>query len=373
MGAHNCDGRTGQELGPNSFREISQMNRLSNQKIEDHQSFIKSSRDQQRLGVVNIDRVKMKIIDCGNIKSVFGEIEETQKNLREYVEQLQHIAPNSIVIVVGGSDDLNFPILQSICSSSHEKQVFHLLRIDPQLDIEEQYRKQFDELEPTFHENNQSYFRMAIENEEIMSKLNKVTFFGLQGHKVSQDQIDSLNSVAVDKFEFIFYDKHLRRYQQSSQEREQGLYNPTIVLNSLLQAYKVQPQLSEQKYISKLIVNLDLQAIKSQYALGVSEPCPAFGFSIEEIEELSYQLGQQNQLKVFTISEYNPAIEKVRTGNILNSIYQNLLLGIAKRLHTEGKLTEQQIKQVDEIKQQNLMKQEEHQDQNQYVYSSILD
>ena len=50
-------------------------------------------------------------MDCGNVESVFGELEKTQNNLREYIRTLSEIVPDSIVIVIGGADDLNYPVM----------------------------------------------------------------------------------------------------------------------------------------------------------------------------------------------------------------------------------------------------------------------
>lgn len=79
------------------------------------------------------------------------------------------------------------------------------------------------------------------------------------------------------------------------------------------------------------VVSLDLSSVKADLLPGVSEPCPAFGLSLEEIEEIVIILGQSPKLRVLTISEYNPAIEKFKSGSCLNRIWNSLLVGLAKQ------------------------------------------
>ena len=48
------------------------------------------------------------------------------------------MSQDSIVIVIGGTDDLNLPVLEAYTSNtfSNNDPTLHLLRIDPQLDME---------------------------------------------------------------------------------------------------------------------------------------------------------------------------------------------------------------------------------------------
>ena len=65
------------------------------------------------------------------------------------------------------------------------------------------------------------------------------------------------------------------------------------------------------------LVSVDLSSVKSQYAPGVGLPSPAMGFTDTQISEIAFKVGKDPCNRVFSVSEYNPAIEKYRTGTLL--------------------------------------------------------
>lgn len=68
------------------------------------------------------------------------------------------------------------------------------------------------------------------------------------------------------------------------------------------------------------VVCMDLSVVKGVHVPGVSDPCPTQGFDEEEIEDLMVSLGEKastGQLKAFSVTEYNPAIEKHTTGTFI--------------------------------------------------------
>ena len=69
---------------------------------------------------------------------------------------------NSRVIVLGGGDELTLSILKA---ASDALPGSGAVILDPCLDVKPQQRRQIDELEPTFHETNQSHLRKLITNE----------------------------------------------------------------------------------------------------------------------------------------------------------------------------------------------------------------
>ncbi len=63
-------------------------------------------------------------------------------------------------------------------------------------------------------------------------------------------------------------------------------------------------------YISGVnFCSVDLSSLHSLEFPGVSLPSPACGFTIKEMEEIMH-LNGLNKVKVISLSEYNPAIEK---------------------------------------------------------------
>lgn len=60
---------------------------------------------------------------------------------------------------------------------------------------------------------------------------------------------------------------------------------------------------------------------------GVAEPNYGMGFSMAELERMSFVAGQRSATRVLAISEYNPAIEKFQTGLLLCKLFANFLFG----------------------------------------------
>ena len=77
--------------------------------------------------------------------------------------------------------------------------------------------------------------------------------------------------------------------------------------------------------------SVDLAAVKAEWAPGVSCPSPAFGISGRELMEMAESIGQKTRVKIVTVSEYNPAIEKFKTGTLVNQVFYSLLVGLAKK------------------------------------------
>ena len=67
------------------------------------------------------------------------------------------------------------------------------------------------------------------------------------------------------------------------------------------------------------------------YAPGVGLPSPAMGFTETQVSEIAHKIGKNPSNKVFSISEYNPAIEKYKTGTLLQSIFSSYLFGVAEQ------------------------------------------
>ena len=82
---------------------------------------------------------------------------------------------------------------------------------------------------------------------------------------------------------------------------------------------------------NKELVSLDLSAVKAHFAPGVGIPSPAMGFTDVQVSEIAYKIGLDTNNRVFSVSEYNPAIEKYRTGTLLQYIFSSFLFGIAEQ------------------------------------------
>ena len=66
-----------------------------------------------------------------------------------------------------------------------------------------------------------------------------------------------------------------------------------------------------------IVCQIDLSSIKSLYFPGCSIPSPAFGFDPDDMAEMLGILGRDRRLRVVTLTEFNPAIEKTRSGKLI--------------------------------------------------------
>ena len=90
-------------------------------------------------------------------------------------------------------------------------------------------------------------------------------------------------------------------------------------------------ELVENLDTARELVTVDLSCVKSQYAPGVGLPSPAMGFTESQINEIARKVGTDPTNRVFAVSEYNPAIEKYRTGTLLQYLFSSFLFGIAEQ------------------------------------------
>ena len=75
-------------------------------------------------------------------------------------------------------------------------------------------------------------------------------------------------------------------------------------------------------------VSIDLSVLKApQHLCGITYPSPAKGIQPAELLEIAYQAGSTGA-KVLSVSEYNPAIEKFRTGTFVAQLFTEFLHGL---------------------------------------------
>ena len=154
---------------------------------------------------IKISEMKIKVYDCGNIKAKSRNLEDLFTQIHDAVFQILSQIINSKVFIVGGTDDLLFPVLKA---SSQIYQGLNLLRIDPALDVKPKFMKRFDD-EVEYFEHHLSHFRMILEDESIVKSLKQTTFFGLHGHKVTQKELDYVKS-QID-CTIIYFEKDIKR------------------------------------------------------------------------------------------------------------------------------------------------------------------
>ena len=124
---------------------------------------------------IKLSEMKIKIYDCGNIKCENREITNLHASIQKVILQITSSIKNSIVFIIGGTDDLLYPVLKATSESLKD---LNLVRIDSAFDMKGKHLKRFDEL-VVYYEHHLSHFRMILEDEGIVKSLKQTTFFAL--------------------------------------------------------------------------------------------------------------------------------------------------------------------------------------------------
>lgn len=75
----------------------------------------------------------------------------------------------------------------------------------------------------------------------------------------------------------------------------------------------------------KTAVCIDLSCINSNFVPGVSEPSSVFGLTDQQLIDTLQTLTDLNHDNLIIISEYNPAIEKFKTGEFILTAFAQVL------------------------------------------------
>lgn len=150
IGASACESRTGAEKGSECVREL--MKQSTMQWFEE-------------------DELRVKLWDCGDVKF--------HSHLTEAVKLITSKVPNSVILVIGGTDDMNLSVAKGMDDS------LSIVRVESSLDVAPKFKKQAFKDGPITYEDlhHLSNVRMLIE--EQSSRLQSLTVFGVQGHKVT--------------------------------------------------------------------------------------------------------------------------------------------------------------------------------------------
>jgi arginase family enzyme len=129
MGASNCDSRTGAEKGPECVREI-----------------------MKKMHLKISHPLKFKLVDCGDVSNL-GDLESLTSLL---TSQYTH----SVILVIGGTDELNLGVLRGI------NDAVHYIKVDSSLDVKEAFKKEEYKDGPVIVNDlhHLSYFRMMMED-----------------------------------------------------------------------------------------------------------------------------------------------------------------------------------------------------------------
>ena len=173
--------------------------------------------------------------------------EESGAKLASVTAQILSKVERSRVFVVGGSDELNFHLLHGLKEAGIGD--FKVLHLDPSLDVKAKHMRQVDEEEPTYHETNQSFLRRLFTDEVKLEGLKEMAFVGVQGHRVTQREVDMVNACTAFKTSIVYFKRGEMEMATST------------------------------RYTGSELVSVDLSCVKSHFAPGVGIPSPAMGFT----------------------------------------------------------------------------------------------
>lgn len=243
IGVRAFDGRAGAERGPESFREMATLCAMPNNPVSSVTALLN----------------RVKVYDCGSIYVNQGKAiehkdmtkEEAGAKLASVIAQILSKVERSRVFVVGGSDELNLHLMHGLSEARIGE--FKVLHLDPSLDVKPTHMRQVDEEEPTYHETNQSYLRRLFTDEVRLEGLKEMAFVGVQGHRVTQSEVDMVKACAAFKTSIVYF--------------KRGEMEPT----------------SGTLYSGRQLVSIDFSCVKSHFAPGVGIPSPAMGFTDVQI------------------------------------------------------------------------------------------
>jgi len=82
----------------------------------------------------------------------------------------------------------------------------------------------------------------------------------------------------------------------------------------------------------ELFVSFDLDAVKYSDAPGVSCASPT-GLTAQEAFDICFEAGRHAKVKLFDLSEFNPAAEKYCTSRLVSFMFYYFCCGVAVRKH----------------------------------------
>lgn len=238
---------------------------------------------------------RLVICDAGDIDTNGKTLEQIHDEQHDVVSSLLHAG--CIPILLGGGHDTAWPTIRAM---NYVGEPFGVINIDAHADV----RPLIDDV----RSHSGSPFRQMLT--EPSSALAPASFleFGLQQTSVSRSHLDLIAQYGMHA---VMLD-HIR---------ERGVR--TAWDDALLLA---------TQSASKLYVSLDMDAVASAYAPGVSAPAAA-GFTPEEVLHCVRAAATHRALCAFDIVEVNPRYDvDGRTAKLAGLVLAEVIAGLADRL-----------------------------------------
>lgn len=241
--------RSGARMGPRSIREQSTLYGFG------------SGYDHER--DIYYDTTGWKIVDCGDVSIINGDVEQSHENTEEAVRKI--IEKGAIPVILGGDHSVTNPAAFAL--ESHEK--VNVVQIDAHLDwLKEVSGQRFTLSNP---------MRRMSE----MDHINKMAQLGIRGVGSSQKE-------------------------DFDDARE---YGSTILSPKQIRKIGIDEVLKDMPEGEKYYVTLDIDGLDASIAPGAGSPSPG-GFSYDEVSELLEAVAKKGDVIGFDLVEVNPLYDQ---------------------------------------------------------------
>ncbi|KAM3147062.1 hypothetical protein pb186bvf_000778 [Paramecium bursaria] len=215
-------------------------------------------------------------------------LEEAHIQLYQHVAEIYNLLPQALVIVLGGSNDQSYHNFKGLIDGTGTQKV-GVINLDAHLDVRPL-------IDGKAHSG--SPFRQMLEDQDRF-KQSQFVEFGIKGCNCSKKHYEY---VLEKGGKVVFMEKDIRRIDSDNQALK--------AFNDILTGWED----DDTQYI---FVSFDIDSINSAWCPGVSAPSIVGGFTQVEAISMMGRAAKSKKLKLVDLSEFNPAVECVRTAKLI--------------------------------------------------------
>jgi agmatinase len=265
--------RPGARFGPRGIRESSLLSPIGADGVYDPE------RDEMFL------EPKWRIVDCGDVDMIHGDLEQSFANVRRAIEQI--VARGAMPVSLGGDHSITIPVLQALASRGP----FGLIQFDAHLDfVNERHGQRFGQGSP---------IRRA-------SELPHVT-------KIAQLGIRGIGSSSRQDFD------------------DARAYGNLILSPRQIRARGIPATLDALPVCERYYVTIDCDGLDPALAPGTGTPSPG-GFDYDEMQAMLEGIAARGEIVGFDVTEVAPVYDPTeRTTQVMARLILDFLGFILKQ------------------------------------------
>jgi len=273
----------------------------------------------------DLDLTNLRIIDIGDI-TVGMAVEEAQTRLSQTVTEI--IRRGAFPIVIGGSGDLSYYNASALMSVAGGNT--GIVSVDSKLAVRP------PNMEGKTHSG--TPFRQLLEDTRFCSPRDGLTSmpscegkfvaFGAQGTLCSEEQSKYIQSRGGF---ILWFAKDLRA---STVTTSSATTRSGQIFRDALRILGENPNSGGRR---PLFVSIRMSAMSSAVCPGVDD-CGSMGLNGDEALEICQTCGNDQNVVLLDLTEFNPEVEEARTGKFIAEMIYYFVLGFAARLKAAGTL-----------------------------------